>query len=128
MPINLELIENGHILLFQVDGAWTSEEIVAGKEKVRRIFQEAHTTVHALVDLRRARVNVPLLMASQQVIGGEALPNSGQIAVVGVSWMMRSLAEPILLLAGAAGTVAFFDTLDEAKTYLRRFIDQEMAY
>src|SRR5260370_23474003 len=95
MPINLELIENGHILLFQVDGAWTPEEIVAGKEKVRRIFQEARHTIHALVDLRKARVSVPLLMASRQAIGGEPLPNSGQISVIGVAWVMRTLAEPI---------------------------------
>jgi hypothetical protein len=125
MPINLELLENGHILHFQVDGAWTPEEIVAGKEKVRRIFQEARHIVHALVDLRKARVSVPLLMASQQVIGGEPLPNSGQIAVIGVSWIMRSLAEPILRLAGGADTVLFFNTIDEAKAYLRRFIEQE---
>lgn len=125
MPINLELIENGHILHFQIDGTWTPEEIVSGKEKVRRIFQDARHTLHALVDLRRARVSIPLLMASQQVIGGEPLPNSGQITVIGVSWIMRSLAEPILRLAGGADTVTFFDTMDQAKAYLRRFIDQE---
>lgn len=125
MPINLELIENTHILHFQVDGSWTPEEIVASKERVRRIFQESRHTLHALVDLRRAKVSVPLLMASQQVIGGEPLPNSGQITVVGVSWLMRGLAEPILRLAGGAETVSFFDTMDEAKAYLRRFIERE---
>jgi hypothetical protein len=121
MPINLELIEDGHILWFQIDGVWRSEEILPAKEKTRHIFQHAPHTVHALVDLRRAAVNMALLMASQQVIGGEPLPNAGQIAIVGVSRLMRMLTEPILR-AASNDPITFFDNPEEAKTYLRRYI------
>src|SRR6267143_374346 len=105
MPIKLELIEDGHILWFQIDGAWTSAEIADAKEKTQRVFRDAQHTIHALVDLRRAKVNVPLLMASRQVIGGELLPNAGQIEVIGVSSLLRMVAEPILRMADSTGSV-----------------------
>jgi hypothetical protein len=123
MPIDLELIENGHVLWFQIEAAWKPEDILPAKEKTRHIFQRARHTVHALVDLRRAQVNVPLLMASQQVIGGEPLPNTGQIAIVGVPKMFRIVAEPILRATGNAEPITFFDTIEEAKTYLHRYFD-----
>jgi hypothetical protein len=121
MPINLELIEDGHILWFQIEGVWRSEEILPAKEKTRRIFKQAPHTVHALVDLRRATVNMSLLMASQQVIGGEPLPNAGQIAIVGVSRLMQMLTEPILR-AASNDPISFFDSPEEARSYLRRYI------
>jgi hypothetical protein len=34
--------------------------------------------------------------------------------------MMRMVAEPILRLSGNADTLAFFGSVDEAKTHLRR--------
>ncbi len=123
MPINLELIENGHILWFHIEGAWKPEDIAPAKEKTRNIFQQAPHTVHALVDLSSAQVNVPLLMASHQVIGGEPLPNTGKIAIVGVPRMIRMVAEPILRATGNADPITFFSTIEEAKTYLRRHID-----
>ncbi len=124
MPIKLELIEEGHILWFQIDGTWTSTEIADAKEKTQRVYREAQHTIHALVDLRHAQVNVPLLMASRQVIGGELLPNAGQIAIIGVSRMLRMVAEPILRMADSTGSVIFFGTIEEAKAYLKQLIMQ----
>jgi hypothetical protein len=63
-------------------------------------------------------------MASHQVIGGEPLPNTGQIAIVGVPRMIRLVAEPILRATGNADPITFFGTLDEAKTHLRRHMDR----
>jgi hypothetical protein len=122
MPIKMELIENDHILHFQIEDPWTATDIPIAKEQARNFFQQAQQTLHALVDLRRAAITVPLLTASQQVIGGEPFPNSGQIAVIGVNRLMRMIAEPILRLSGEAEKLAFFGTIDEAKTYLRRYI------
>jgi len=122
MPIHLELIENGWILLFQVERTWTTDEILTAKAETRHIFETAQHPIHALVDLHQATVNVALLQASHQVIGGDPLPNPGQIAVVGVSRMMRLIAAPILALAGGSETLTFLDGLDEAKHYLRRYI------
>jgi hypothetical protein len=122
MPIKMELMENGHILHLQVQDPWTAADIPVAKETCRTIFQQAEHTVHALVDFRGAAITVPLLNASQQVIGGEPFPNSGQIAIIGVPWMMRMVAEPILRLSGNADTLAFFGSMDEAKTHLRRHI------
>lgn len=125
MPINLELIEDGHILWFQVDEPWNADDIPPAKEKSRRIFQQAQHTVHSLVDLRRAKVNLPLLTAAQQVIGGEPFPNSGQIAIVGVSGMMQLIIRPALMVTGNADTLRFFKTFEEAKAHLRRQISQK---
>lgn len=125
MPIRIELSEDGRIMRFQVEEPWKPEEIIPAKEKSRSIYTQAQNTVHALVDLRRATVNLPLLQASQQVIGGEPFPNSGQIAVVGISRMMQMIAYPLLRLAGGGDTVAFFNTVEEAKAYLQRQIAQE---
>jgi hypothetical protein len=125
MPIKMELIENDHILHIQVQDPWNAADIPVAKEECRSFFQQANHTLHAVVDLRRAAITVPLLSASQQVIGGEPFPNSGQIAVIGVAWMMRMVAEPILRLSGNADTLAFFGSIDEAKTHLRRIIAKE---
>ncbi len=125
MPINLDLIENERILLIQITGDWKTADIAPAKEKTRHLFEQAQGTLYALVDLRQAAVNLPLLTASKQEIAGEPLHNSGQIAVVGVSRMMRMLGEPILRLAGSGDDIAFFNTLEEAKAYLRRLISEE---
>ncbi len=125
MPIQLELIENGHILWFHIEGAWKPAEIPAAKEKTRQFFQQAQHPVHALVDLRHATVNLPLITASQQVIGGEPLPNSGQIAIVGVPGLLRMMAEPILRVVARNDPITFFDTIEQAKTYLRRYITHD---
>ncbi len=122
MPIHLNLIENGWILHFQIERTWTPDEILAAKKDTRRIFEQATHPVHALADLRQAAVNVALLQASSQVIGGEPLPNSGQIAVVGVSWMLRMIATPLLSLAVGNDPVTFFDSYDEAVRFLKRYI------
>jgi len=122
MAISLEQIENGHILWFRIEGAWKADDIATAKEQTRRIFTEAKHPVHALVDLRRASVNLPLLTATQQVIGGEPLPNTGQIAIVGVPRLIRMLAEPILRAASSGEPISFFNTFEEAQKYLGRFI------
>ncbi|MCC7447757.1 MAG: hypothetical protein IT324_10085 [Anaerolineae bacterium] len=125
MPIHLEMIENGHILWFHIEGAWKPAEIPVAKEKTRQFFQQAHHPVHALVDLRHASVNLPLLTASQQVIGGDPLPNAGQIAIVGVPRLLRMMAEPILRVAAHDDPITFFDTIEQGKAYLRRFISHD---
>src|SRR5258707_1534047 len=122
MPIKLELIENGWILHFQVERTWTNNEILAAKAETPRIYAAAQHPVHALADLRQVSVNLALLQASSQVMGGDLLPNAGQVAVVGVSWMMRMVATPFLTLAVGSEAPRFFDSLDEAKRYLRRYI------
>jgi hypothetical protein len=124
MPINIQLIEDGHVLLFQVDKSWNPDEIPAAKEKSRSIFKQAQHTIHALVDLTQASVSLKLIMASQQVIGGEPFPNAGQIVIVGVSKMLQMLAKPALVATGNADTISFFDNVESAKQHLRRYIAQ----
>ena len=124
MPINLELIENSHIVWFRVDGSWQSDDILKVKADAHRVFSEAPNTLHALVDLRNAKVNLALIQATQQIIGGEPLPNSGQIAVVGVARLMRMLVEPILRVI-STDPISFFDNIDDAQKHLRRYIAQE---
>ncbi len=125
MPISVELIDDGHILWFRIEGAWKTEEIAPAKEKTQRIFRHARQPIHALLDLRHASVNLPLIMASQQVIGGEPLPNTGQIAIVGVPRMIRIVAEPILRATASEEPISFFNTLEDAKAYLHRYIDEQ---
>jgi hypothetical protein len=124
MPINLELIENGYIVWFRVEGSWNDNDIFTAKKEAHRVFSQAEHIVHALVDLRRASVNMALIRATQQIIGGEPLPNSGQIAVVGVARLMRMLVEPILRVI-STDPITFFDTIEDAKKYLRKHIPQD---
>ncbi len=125
MPINLELIDNGHILWFQVTGAWKTDEIRPAKEKTRHIFQQAQHPIHALLDLRSAKVNMALITASQQVLGGEPLPNTGQIAVVGVPGWMRVLVEQLLRVTNNTDPITFFNSFEDAKTFLRGYISSD---
>jgi hypothetical protein len=122
VPINLDLIENGHILWFKMEGSWSPQEIVQAKEKTRAIFTQAKNPVHAMIDLRGASFNMSLITASQQVIGGDPLPNAGQIAVVGVPRLMRMMVEPLLRMSNSSDPITFFNSIDEAKTYLQRQI------
>ncbi|HVO42721.1 MAG TPA: hypothetical protein VMT34_08865 [Aggregatilineales bacterium] len=125
MPIRIDQIENGHIVRFVIDDPWSADEIPEAKETARALFRQARHTVHALADLRHAAMSMALVMAAQQVIGGEPFPNAGQIAVVGISSLMRFMAAPILRLSGGADTVSFFDTSEQAVQYLRRCIETE---
>ncbi len=125
MPINLDLIDNGHILWFQVTGAWKTDEIRPAKEKTQLIFRQAHHPIQALLDLRGAKVNMALIKASQEVIGGEPLPNSGQIAVVGVPGWMRVLVEQLLRVTGNTDPITFFNSFEDAKTFLRDYIPDD---
>jgi hypothetical protein len=122
VPINLDLIENGHVLWFKMEGSWKPEEILQAKEKTRSIFKQATHPIHAIVDLRGASFNMSLVTASQQVIGGEPLPNAGQITVIGVPWLMRMMVEPLLRVSNSNDPVTFFNTIDEAKAFLKRHI------
>src|SRR5258708_11258721 len=123
MPMNVELIENGHILWFQIDGSWKPEDIAPAKEKTQRIFRAAQHRVHPMIDLSHASVNLPLLKASNEVLGGEALPNVGQIAVVGVPLLIRIVAEPILRASGNNDPLNFFNNVEDARRFLRKHIN-----
>ena len=123
MPISVNLIENGHILWFQIEGAWKPEDIAPAKEKTQRIFKAAQHPIHPMIDLSHASVNLPLLKASNEVLGGEPLPNVGQIAVVGVPRLIRMVAEPILRASGNKDPLNFFNTVDDAKRFLRQHIN-----
>jgi hypothetical protein len=121
MPIQIEVIENGRIMHLQVTDPWKPADILPAKEKTREIFTAAKNTVHALVDLRRAAITMNLISASQQVIGGDPLPNAGQIAVVGINPLMQMMARPILKLSGSGDTVSFFDSVESAKKHLSKY-------
>lgn len=122
MPITIRLIENGHIVHYAVTEPWTVAEILPIKAQSEAIFRSATHTLHALADLRGATMNLGLIQAAQQMMGGEQLPNSGEIAVVGVSRMIRMIAAPILNMVAGDNPVSFFDDVPQATAYLRRLI------
>ncbi|MBX3081487.1 MAG: hypothetical protein KF716_07600 [Anaerolineae bacterium] len=120
MPILIDLIENDHVVQYTVTEPWSPSEILPAKAKSHEIFGAAAHTLHVLVDLRKATFNLSLINAAQQVIGGEHLPNSGEIVVVGIGKMLRMIATPILKVAAGSDPVSFFDSPHEALTYLRK--------
>lgn len=122
MPITINLIEDGHIVHYTVSDPWTTDEILPAKAHSHEVFGGARHTLHALADLRGAAMNLGLIQAAQQMMGGEPLPNSGEIAVVGVSRLIRMVAAPILTLVAGDNPVSFFDTVPDATAYLRRKI------
>jgi hypothetical protein len=120
MPILIDLIENGHVVQYTVTEPWSPSEILPAKAKSHEIFGAAKHKLHVLVDIRKASMNLAVVNAAQQVIGGEQLPNSGEIVVLGVGKMLRMVAAPILKIAAGSDPVTFFDTTQEALTYLRK--------
>ena len=120
MPILIDLIENGHVVQYTVSDPWSPSEILPAKEQSHVIFGKAQHKLHVIADLRGASLNLGLLNAVQQVIGGEPLPNSGEVVVLGIGRMMRMIASPILKIAAGSDPVSFFDTQQEALTYLRK--------
>ncbi len=67
-------------------------------------------------------MNDCVITASQQVIAGDPLPNSDQIAVVGVPGWMRVLVEQLLRVTGNTDPITFFSSFEGAKMFLRGHI------
>jgi hypothetical protein len=125
MPINIEVIENGRIIRCIYQSPWgTQDQAEFNKRAAAHYGRSAHK-VHMLMDARHVGTPPPGSLAFRSH-APLTHPNSGVIAVVGGSTLMKTLAETVLRLRHS-NKARFFNTEEEAMTYLRQVIAEEDA-
>ncbi len=117
--------ERRDVLLMEIDGVWTWEELFDALRRVRKVTDAAPTTVGALLDVSRG-VGVPGGSIFNQTALDHAREllrmgagRAGPIVIVGAGAMLRMVFSTFQTLdRQALATVRFAGTLDEGRALL----------
>src|SRR5689334_1079924 len=119
MPVETELVEDGHVGYFKISDPWTLEELFQGFVQAtayRDKIHESHPNrrVHTLIDLMMTNAAPPGVMQ------GRKLPSlshatRGEIVFAVKNEFPRSIGKAMLKVMRAEGQ--FFDSLEEAWAY-----------
>jgi hypothetical protein len=123
MPVTIEYVENGRVLLYTFSDPWDANELAASYAGTREYLGKAHHKVHTLVDVRSAR-RVPSRVMDLRRGPDWSHPNSGHVAVVGSATAISIFVQAIFRLS-RFDRIRFFNTLDEGWTYLRKLMAEE---
>ncbi len=122
MPVTQELIENGRILQVVFTDPWTERDMTGLFPQAQQYYDNARQKIHMLIEMRSRHATQGALRA--RYAPGLSHPNSGSIAVVGANSIARTLGEAVFRLAHF-GRAKFFDTREEALSYLRQLLAEE---
>src|SRR5262249_17505630 len=125
MPVELELKENGRVMLWRFSDPWSLVELKPLTLQARDIFQKATFTVHSMADLRQAR-RVPSGVLSTRQVTTWQHARSGQLVLLGASAFARLMMETVFRIA-RFDRFRFFEDEAEALAYLRGLIAEETA-
>jgi hypothetical protein len=125
MPITLEPIENGHVLLYTFTDPWQVDDLTVFYAKVNGYLDETTYAVHSMADLRASKGLVPQGMLRARSGLNLSHPNNGYVVVVGVTGLARQVAELLFTVANF-DRIKFFDNMDEALQFLRLAISQKL--
>lgn len=124
MSIQLEPRENGHVLYYTFTDPWSAAEIGPRTMEAARYCGEARFKVHSIFDLRASK-NIPTgVINARRDIAVLNHPNAGYTAIVGATRLARSVAD-ILKNLIRFDRMLFFDSADEAWTFIRQAITSE---
>jgi hypothetical protein len=124
MPIDFQILDDGHIVRYVYTDPWTMSELDAVTEQDIAHRQQAGHKVHSLAI---TKINI-IAAGSLKVRKSPSLNHStaGGVAIVGSSKIVRLFADTVLKLA-QFDRAKFFDTEDEALVYLREIIRKEQS-
>ena len=123
MPGTVTLEENGYLLHYIYSDPWTITEMERVNAESLAFYNAAKHKLHVLVDMRGSK-NAPTGMMRARNNPDLKHPNSGKIAVVGVTPLIRNVGEALLKLAHF-NRAAFFDEMEPALEYLRAEIAKD---
>jgi hypothetical protein len=129
MPVEGELHDDGHIIHFSLIDPWTLDEVFKGFAHTTKLRDEIHEKnpsqpVHLLLDLTRTKQAPPGIMQARKM-PAVVHPTRGEIAVAAVSEFPRAIARAMIKVMQAEGH--FFESLDEARDYLRSVVQKSQA-
>ena len=127
MPVETQLLEDGHVSYFKINDPWTLEELFQGfaqatalRDSIQQKFPNRR--VHSLIDLMLTNSAPPGVMQGRKLPAlGHA--TRGEIVFAVKNEFPRSIGKAMLKIMHAEGH--FFDSLDEAWAYLRAVIKSE---
>jgi hypothetical protein len=125
MPVTMEYVENGRVLLYTFTDPWDAQDLMGFYAETRAYLDKAEHKVHTLVDVRNAR-RVPTRVMDLRRGPDWSHPNSGHVAVVGAATAISIFVQAVFRIS-RFDRVQFFNTMDEAWTYLRKLIAAEEA-
>jgi hypothetical protein len=125
MPAQVTLEQDGYLLHYVFSDPWTIAEMERVNTESLGYYNAAKHKLHVLVDMRGSK-NAPTGMMRARNNPDLKHPNSGKIAVVGVTPLIRNVGEALLKLAHF-NRAAFFDDMEAALEYLRKEIANEQA-
>lgn len=122
MPIELDILENGHVLRYLMTDPWTIEDYEPILERDIMHRESVNHKVHNLTIAKLRTVPAGALRARNAPTFNH--PTAGHLAMVGAPQLVRSFTEIVLKLAHYE-RVKFFDTEEEALEHLRGVIRAE---
>jgi hypothetical protein len=123
MPVTLDIRENGRVSYYVISDPWTTSELMALYPQDSDHRNSVSYVVHSIMNVSGIkRLPTDVIRARQNAPGLK--PNSGQLVMVGANAFARRTAETIFRLAHY-NRARFFDTEEQAWSYLRRMIQSE---
>src|SRR5215467_10874218 len=117
MPVTLNLIEDGHIIHITITDPWKTSEITTLYPLVEATLNKAHYKIHTLADVSQTKQAPGNIFKSRLANANYSHPNTGVIAIVGASPVVKVMAETLFWLARYE-RARFFATYDEGLHFI----------
>jgi hypothetical protein len=125
MPYSANMIEDGHILLYDVSDPLSMDEFVSDYARLTAIYDASACRIHSLGNLTTLR-QIPAGFLKIRHSPGAFHVKAGFVALFGASWFVRNMIEIAQRLI-QFDRIRFFPTEDDALNYLHSLIEQESA-
>lgn len=125
MPVTLESHANGHVMCFTVTEPWDIQDFLVPVAQYYDYLESVNFTVHTLYDLRELHSFPSGLFNIRKLIRPNMPRHTGYRVILGVTGLAQSLVKAVFAL-GRAPNVVFFVSSDEAWTFMRRVIAEEL--
>jgi hypothetical protein len=109
------------IILYEISGDWTWNDMYAGIERCYVMMGEVQHPVATIFDVKSANGLPPNALSNMRQLNRKRHPNSGKVVVVGLSALHRVILNTFAKLYGFSNPngVEFVGTLEEAEALLR---------
>ncbi len=126
MPITIELQENGRVVYGVFVHPYTLNEAVAALKQDQEFREQTGGIIHGIIDVSRSGKPPHGLLKVAKDSPSLVHPTRGKIAVIGASFLSQTIIQMASKLARRRyENIHFFNTADEAWTFIRKVIADE---